>query len=51
MLGWDEEVMMPQGGANARNSSLVTLATILHQRLKNGELQKQIADVEIDTPG
>jgi len=32
ILGWDQEVMMPPGGADARANTMATLTTVVHER-------------------
>ncbi|MBK2126155.1 carboxypeptidase M32 [Fangia hongkongensis] len=38
MLGWDEEVMMPENSAKERNNTLGYLAKLKHQRLNDSNL-------------
>ncbi len=42
ILGWDQEVMMPPGGAPARAQSLAALAGIAHERRTDGALVKLV---------
>ena len=42
ILGWDQEVMMPPGGAAARSHTLATLTGVAHARTTDPELQKLV---------
>lgn len=46
MLCWDEDVMMPVGGAKARNSALASLTTTIHQQLNSPEVASRLQDVD-----
>lgn len=43
LLGWDQEVMMPEGGIKARSEQMSTVAMLRHNILVNNEL-KDILD-------
>ncbi|HEV2059673.1 MAG TPA: hypothetical protein VGR11_09965, partial [Solirubrobacteraceae bacterium] len=38
MLAWDQQVMMPPGGAPARGEALATISRLHHERLVAPEL-------------
>ncbi len=42
ILGWDQEVMMPPGGAEARAGTLATLTQVVHERLTDRGLLRAI---------
>lgn len=42
ILGWDQEVMMPLGGAAARARTLATLTGVLHSQTTDPALQKLV---------
>ncbi|MCH2175271.1 MAG: carboxypeptidase M32 [Lentisphaeria bacterium] len=44
ILGWDEAVMMPEGGADARNDAVASLSVMSHQLLTE-EQNKQLIEV------
>jgi len=46
LLQWDQEVMMPSRGTNARASQLAQLSRIIHQRIVSAELQKLLDRAE-----
>ena len=46
MLSWDEDVMMPVGGAKARNESLVSLLRTIYQQLNDEELSTRLCKVD-----
>ena len=50
MLGWDEHVVMPPGGAGARADQLATLAGIAHQMLVAPETGDQLSAAEAAPP-
>lgn len=43
ILNWDQEVMMPRGGAQARAHSLAALAGVVHERWCSPELERLLA--------
>jgi carboxypeptidase Taq len=45
ILGWDQEVMMPPGGAEARAATLATLTQVVHERLTDRGLLRSIERV------
>ncbi|MCP4836562.1 MAG: carboxypeptidase M32 [Phycisphaera sp.] len=55
LLGWDQETMMPPGGAEYRASQMALLARLAHERLASDERGELISacegetDVEADT--
>ena len=51
LLGWDQQVNMPHGGAEDRGNALATLARIGHQKLTAPETGQLIEDaaVELDS--
>ncbi|MGD0485438.1 MAG: carboxypeptidase M32, partial [Gemmatimonadales bacterium] len=46
LLAWDQQVMMPPGGAAARADQLSTLGRIIHDRATSPELGKLIDAAE-----
>jgi carboxypeptidase Taq len=42
ILGWDQQVMMPQGGATARAHTLATLTGLAHQKITDPQLRKLV---------
>ena len=46
LLAWDQEVMMPAGGAGARADQLSTLGRIIHERATSPELGKLLDAAE-----
>ena len=46
LLGWDQETMMPTGGAEHRARQLALLARLRHERLASPELGSLLADCE-----
>ena len=46
LLAWDQEVMMPAGGADARADQLSTLGRIIHERATSPELGKLLDAAE-----
>jgi carboxypeptidase Taq len=51
LLAWDQEVMMPAGGAGARADQLSTLGRIIHERATSPELGKLLDQAEPVTAG
>lgn len=48
VLGWDQQVNMPRGGARARASQLATLSKIGHEMLVSDETARLIEDAETE---
>lgn len=51
VLGWDQEVMMPEGGVPARSKQNSALTEVHHQRITDdrlGELIEELEDWELD---
>ncbi|MFB6186448.1 MAG: carboxypeptidase M32, partial [Halobacteriaceae archaeon] len=51
VLSWDQQVMMPEGGAPARSKQISTLSSISHEILtddRSGELLDQLDDADLD---
>ncbi len=46
LLGWDQQVNMPSGGAQARGHQMGTLQRLAHQRWTSDELGQLLADLE-----
>lgn len=46
LLGWDQQVYMPRGGAEDRGNVLATIATIEHQKSTSEELGKLLDDLK-----
>ncbi|UCD66042.1 MAG: carboxypeptidase M32 [Deltaproteobacteria bacterium] len=55
LLQWDQEVMLPSGGADGRAAQLSVLSTITHQKITEpslGELLQKLSDSQDDlSPG
>src|SRR5210317_2032272 len=49
LLQWDQEVMMPSGGAAGRAEQFSVLSTILHQKITAPALDKTLQDLS-DAP-
>jgi carboxypeptidase Taq len=45
LLGWDQEVMMPRGGAPNRAEQLATIARIAHSKFTSPEIGKLVDDL------
>jgi carboxypeptidase Taq len=53
LLGWDQQVMMPRGGAPARAEQLATVRALIHERLVDarvGELLEELRPYEESLP-
>ena len=46
ILGWDQEVMMPEGGTPARSKQRSALSTVTHELLTSDEMARQLDDLE-----
>jgi len=46
VLGWDQQVNMPEGGAEDRGEQIATLENILHQKATSDEIGKLLDDLE-----
>lgn len=46
LMGWDQQVFMPRGGAEARGNSLATLGRITHARVTSDKLGEMLTDLE-----
>jgi len=46
MLHWDQSVMMPRGGADARGDQLATLGGLAHEMLIRGDVAEWLAEAE-----
>ena len=51
LMGWDQQVKMPQGGASARARQLGTLSRIAHVKSTSDELGKLIEEAEKEIEG
>lgn len=49
ILGWDAEVMVPPGGAEARGEQLATLAGLSHEALCSADVAQNLAQAESQT--
>jgi carboxypeptidase Taq len=45
VLGWDQQVYMPPGGAQARAEQLATLSKIAHEMFTNAEVGRLLSDL------
>ncbi len=48
VLGWDQSVYMPPGGAEERGMQSATLGRIMHEKLTSDEVGQLIADLEAE---
>jgi carboxypeptidase Taq len=48
LLGWDQQVYMPPGGAGARAMQLATLSTLAHENFVSDEMGAAIAAAKIE---
>lgn len=48
VLGWDQSVYMPPGGAEERGLQSATLGRIMHEKLTSDEVGQLIADLEAE---
>ncbi len=46
LLGWDQQVNMPAGGAEGRGNALATLSKALHKKQTSKELGKMLDDLQ-----
>ena len=46
VLGWDQQVNMPEGGAEDRGEQIATLENILHKKATSDEIGKLLDDLE-----
>jgi carboxypeptidase Taq len=46
LLGWDQQVNMPRGGAEARGNSLATLGKITHTKATSNQLGEMLTELE-----
>src|ERR1035437_5128794 len=46
VLGWDQETLMPPGGAAGRGYQLGTLARIAHEKFTSDEVGRLLEDLE-----
>ena len=51
LLGWDQETMMPSGGAEARAEQLATLDVLQHELLSAPAVSEELARAEADSAG
>jgi len=51
VLGWDQLVNMPEGGAEDRGEQIATLEGLIHQKSTSDEIGKLISDLEPDIQG
>jgi carboxypeptidase Taq len=45
-LGWDQETMMPRGGAEQRGEEMAAIEGVLHARRTNPQIAQWLADAE-----
>jgi carboxypeptidase Taq len=48
VLGWDQQVLMPPGGAEERGVQLAALGKIMHEKFATDEVGQLIADLEAE---
>ncbi|MBO6561637.1 MAG: carboxypeptidase M32 [Nisaea sp.] len=46
VLGWDQETMMPPGGAEARAEQMAVLDVLQHELLSDPEVEEELAEAE-----
>src|SRR6056297_3238085 len=46
VLGWDQEVMMPEGGTPARSKQRSALSTVTHEMLTSDEMADLLDELE-----
>src|SRR5512135_1394958 len=46
LMGWDHQVNMPAGGAQARGNAMATLGKLIHERSTSKELGDMLNDLE-----
>lgn len=46
LLGWDQQVMMPKGGAEARGNHLAALSKVIHEKFTSPEIGKLLEDLK-----
>ena len=51
ILGWDQETMMPSGGAEARAEQMATLDVLQHELLATPAVSDELARAEADSAG
>lgn len=51
LMGWDRQVNMPRGGAEARAAQIGTLAKIAHERFTSDEMGKLLDDAATEVAG
>src|SRR5512137_855627 len=51
LLGWDQQVFMPPGGAEERGYMMGTLGKIAHEKFTSDEMGKLLADLKTYLPG
>jgi carboxypeptidase Taq len=51
LLGWDQQIYMPQGGGEARGNQLATIGKISHQKFTSDEIGKLLGDLEQEFNG
>jgi len=49
LMGWDQQVYMPQGGAGARGTQLATLQKLIHQKSISPEIGQLLEDLSAET--
>ena len=45
-LGWDQETMMPRGGAEQRGEEMAAMEGVLHARRTDGQIAQWLADAD-----
>ncbi|HIE57772.1 MAG TPA: carboxypeptidase M32, partial [Anaerolineales bacterium] len=48
LMGWDQQVYMPQGGAGARGTQLATLQKLIHQKSISPEIGQLLEDLSAE---
>lgn len=51
VLGWDQQVNMPPGGAEARGQQLATLGKIIQEKFTSDEVGKLLDDLKVEFAG
>ncbi len=49
LMGWDQQVYMPPGGADARGTQLATLQKLIHEKSTSPEIGQLLEDLSAET--
>ena len=51
LMGWDQQVYMPKGGAEARGTQLATLQKLIHEKSTSPEIGQLLEDLSAEAAG